>query len=152
MARCNRAVEGALCIPEFLDDSVEATTAIILNGVDLDVDLLLDCDDDDNCVITYNGQTVGYVQEGTKYYSLPTWGLVEGRNTLVFNVEAENGEERTYTFTINRKASNGEIPITDAGDDGNIGNPYTGSMAIYIVIILLVLSLGYMGYYYYKKN
>lgn len=71
--------------------------------------------------------------------------LKEGSNKLEVIVTAENGDERVYTFNINRKDKDGNIIEKDETP------PPTGN-AIYIVVgILLVVSLGIIVYFY-KKN
>lgn len=72
--------------------------------------------------------------------------LKVGTNILEIVIAAENGDERTYTFKINRKTEDGKIL------DEIPSSPQTGSTMIIIVSILLVISLGVVVYFVYKNN
>lgn len=74
--------------------------------------------------------------------------LKVGENTFNVVVVAENGDERTYTFTINRKDKDNKL-LTDKELD-NL--PSTGSTLIIIVSVILVISLGVTIYFLYKRN
>lgn len=69
-----------------------------------------------------------------------------GSNTLEYKVIAENGDERTYTFKINRKDKDGKVVEND------VMPPPTGNIIYIIVAVLLVLSLCSGIYFYRKKN
>ena len=69
-----------------------------------------------------------------------------GSNTLEYKVIAENGDERVYTFKINRKDKDGKVVEND------VMPPPTGNIIYIIVAVLLVLSLCSGIYFYRKKN
>ena len=69
-----------------------------------------------------------------------------GSNTLECKVIAENGDERVYTFKINRKDKDGKVVEND------VMPPPTGNIIYIIVAVLLVLSLCSGIYFYCKKN
>lgn len=74
--------------------------------------------------------------------------LKVGENTFNVVVVAENGDEGTYTFTINRKDKDNKL-LTDKELDNS---PSTGSTLIIIVSVILVISLGVTIYFLYKRN
>ena len=69
-----------------------------------------------------------------------------GSNTLEYKVIAENGDERVYTFKINKKDKDGKVVEND------VMPPPTGNIIYIIVAVLLVLSLCSGIYFYRKKN
>lgn len=69
-----------------------------------------------------------------------------GSNILDITIAAENGDERTYTFKINRKDKDGKVVEND------VMPPPTGNIIYIIVAVLLVLSLCSGIYFYRKKN
>lgn len=71
--------------------------------------------------------------------------LKVGTNTLKYTVTAENGDERVYTFTINRKDKNGKLTDKDEMP------PPTGNEIYIIVGVLLIISL-LVGIYFYRKK
>lgn len=68
-----------------------------------------------------------------------------GTNTLKYTVTAENGDERVYTFTINRKDKDGKLTDKDEMP------PPTGNEIYIIVGVLLIISL-LVGIYFYRKK
>ncbi len=74
--------------------------------------------------------------------------LKVGENVLKVVVVAENGDERTYTFTINRKSADGKLSTEKELEK----SPSTGSALIIVICIILVISLGVAIYFIYKKN
>lgn len=86
---------------------------------------------------------------GSIIYLKTSYGdLKVGENTFNVVVVAENGDERTYTFTINRKNEDNKL-LTDEELDNS---PSTGSTLIIIVSVILVISLGVTIYFLYKRN
>ena len=71
--------------------------------------------------------------------------LKVGTNSLKYKITAENGDERTYTFNINRKNADGKVV------DNDIMPPQTGNTIYIIAVIMLVLSFG-VGIYFYTKK
>lgn len=74
--------------------------------------------------------------------------LKVGENVLKVVVVAENGDERTYTFNINRKNADGKLSTEKELEK----SPPTGSALIIVICIILVISLGVAIYFIYKKN
>ena len=76
--------------------------------------------------------------------------LKVGNNELKVIVTAENEEERTYTFNINRKDEEGKV--IDKTDEEITSNSKTGSIYIIIVGIVLVVALVVLVIILRRKN
>lgn len=93
----------------------------------------------------YRNNEIVWVGDNDVDIAIPD-NLKVGTNILEIVIAAENGDERTYTFKINRKTEDGKIL------DEIPSSPQTGSTMIIIVSILLVISLGVVVYFVYKNN
>ena len=64
----------------------------------------------------------------------------EGKNTVVITVTAENGTEREYTLTVNKKAKTN----TSVEDDAKASSNTAEKIVIIVLIVLVVLGLLYL--------
>ena len=99
-----------------------------------------------------------------KNYGPRTVDLKEGENLIEIKIIAENEKTRTYTLNIKRKApvieedpGTGDNPGDSGGNSGNEtipDSPPTGSLALYIVLAIVVISIAGLVYYFnqYQKK
>ena len=101
--------------------------------------------------IVYKNNKMFYMEyrvypEDDYMYIINLADIKVGSNILEYKVIAENGDERVYTFKINRKDKDGKVVEND------VMPPPTGNIIYIIIAVLLVLSLCSGIYFYRKKN
>ena len=77
--------------------------------------------------------------------------IKEGENILTIVIKSENESSKTYRFTITKGNSTKTKNATITEDKGTIKNPKTGSAFIFAILSIMIISIGFI-FYYYKKN
>lgn len=148
-----------LCIDsESLKYSDKANVNISINGKNLndlfDEDKIeLKCNDDEtSCEVYFENNKIGMVEykDDKEFGYVILNDLKVGNNQLKVIVTAENEEERTYTFNINRKDEEGKV--IDKTEEEITSNSGTGSIYIIIVGIVLVVALVVLVIILRRKN
>lgn len=148
-----------LCIDsESLKYSDKANVNISINGKNLndlfDEDKIeLKCNDDEtSCEVYFENNKIGMVEykDDKEFGYVILDDLKVGNNQLKVIVTAENEEERTYTFNINRKDEEGKV--IDKTEEEITSNSKTGSIYIIIVGIVLVVALVVLVIILRRKN
>lgn len=114
------------------------------------------CDDDTNeevlCIsadaMEFSDNTTNKILLNSNAFGLDSSSvsLNVGKNILEVVVVAENQDEKTYTFTINRLNPDGSRAFDELTNNSN-----TGDSLIIVVCVVAVLSLMIFVYYYKKK-
>ena len=161
MASCYGEIDDdtILCIDsESLKYSDKANVNISINGKNLndlfDEDKIeLKCNDDEtSCEVYFENNKIGMVEykDDKEFGYVILNDLKVGNNQLKVIVTAENEEERTYTFNINRKDEEGKV--IDKTEEEITSNSKTGSIYIIIVGIVLVVALVVLVIILRRKN
>lgn len=161
MASCYGEIDDdtILCIDsESLKYSDKANVNISINGKNLndlfDEDKIeLKCNDDEtSCEVYFENNKIGMVEykDDKEFGYVILDDLKVGNNQLKVIVTAENEEERTYTFNINRKDEEGKV--IDKTEEEITSNSKTGSIYIIIVGIVLVVALVVLVIILRRKN
>ena len=161
MASCYGEIDDdtILCIDsESLKYSDKANVNISINGKNLndlfDEDKIeLKCNDDEtSCEVYFENNKIGMVEykDDKEFGYVILNDLKVGNNQLKVIVTAENEEERTYTFNINRKDEEGKV--IDKTEEEITSNSKTGSIYIIIVGIVLVVALVILVIILRRKN
>lgn len=161
MASCYGEIDDdtILCIDsESLKYSDKANVNISINGKNLndlfDEDKIeLKCNDDEtSCEVYFENNKIGMVEykDDKEFGYVILDDLKVGNNQLKVIVTAENEEERTYTFNINRKDEEGKV--IDKTEEEITSNSGTGSIYMIIVGIVLVVALVVLFIVLKRKN
>lgn len=154
----NRNKENNLLSFEFIDYDIKfnKNTTIYNLTVDNDINKIVfssSCSANSLCInsstISFSEKTNNKVIFNNSNYNINEFNsnLNVGNNILKIVVIAENGEEKIYSFNINRKNRKGNL-IDEEIDT----NSQTGDSSIIIVCVLAVLAAVTAIYFYMKRN